>query len=50
VAYAWADGNTASGRVAEKCGFRIEGRQREAWAVDGRRMDVHIAGRLATDC
>ncbi|QYN40844.1 GNAT family N-acetyltransferase [Pseudonocardia sp. DSM 110487] len=50
VTYAWADGNTASGRVAEKCGFRIEGRQREAWAVDGRRMDVHIAGRLATDC
>ena len=50
VTYAWADGNTASGRVAEKCGFRIEGRQREAWLVDGRRVDVHIAGRLATDC
>jgi RimJ/RimL family protein N-acetyltransferase len=50
LTYAWADGNIASGRVAHKCGFRIEGRQREAWAVDGRRMDVHIAGRLATDC
>jgi RimJ/RimL family protein N-acetyltransferase len=49
VTYAWADGNTASGRVAEKCGFRIEGRQRGAWVVDGRRVDVHFAGRLATD-
>jgi RimJ/RimL family protein N-acetyltransferase len=49
LTYAWAEGNVASGRVAQKCGFRIEGRQREAWAVDGRRVDVHIAGRLATD-
>jgi RimJ/RimL family protein N-acetyltransferase len=49
VTYAWADGNTASGRVAEKCGFRIEGLLREAWAVDGRRVDVHVTGRLATD-
>ena len=49
VTYAWADGNTASGRVAAKCGFRPEGRQRAAWLVDGRRVDVHIAGRLATD-
>jgi RimJ/RimL family protein N-acetyltransferase len=49
VTYAWADGNIPSGRVAEKCGFRIEGRQRDAWLVDGRRVDVHVAGRLATD-
>jgi RimJ/RimL family protein N-acetyltransferase len=49
LTYAWADGNIASGRVAEKCGFRIEGRQREAWVVDGRRVDVHITGRLATE-
>jgi RimJ/RimL family protein N-acetyltransferase len=49
VTYAWADGNIASARVAEKCGFRVEGRLREAWVVDGRRVDVHIAGRLATD-
>jgi RimJ/RimL family protein N-acetyltransferase len=49
VTYAWADGNTASGRVAEKCGFRVEGRQRGGWVVDGRRVDVHLAGRLATD-
>jgi RimJ/RimL family protein N-acetyltransferase len=49
LTYAWADGNTASARVAERCGFRLEGRQREAWLVDGRRVDVYIAGRLATD-
>ncbi|GAA5112413.1 GNAT family N-acetyltransferase [Pseudonocardia adelaidensis] len=49
VTYAWADGNLASGRLAEKCGFRVEGRKREAWVVDGRRVDVHITGRLATD-
>ncbi|WP_369805238.1 GNAT family N-acetyltransferase [Pseudonocardia sp. MH-G8] len=49
VTYAWADGNDASGRVAQKCGFALEGRQRAAWVVDGRRVDVHIAARLATD-
>ncbi len=49
LTYAWAEGNIASRRVAEKCGFRIEGRLREAWAVDERRVDVHVAGRLATD-
>jgi RimJ/RimL family protein N-acetyltransferase len=49
VAYLWVEGNTASERVAAKCGFRIEGRQRSAWVVDGQRVDVHVAARLATD-
>jgi RimJ/RimL family protein N-acetyltransferase len=49
VTYAWADGNDASGRVAQKSGFVLEGRQRAAWVVDGQRVDVHIAARLATD-
>jgi RimJ/RimL family protein N-acetyltransferase len=49
VSYAWADGNTASGRVAAKCGFLLEGTQRSAFVVDGKRVDVHMAGRLATD-
>lgn len=49
VTYAWAEGNVASGRVAQMCGFRVEGREREAWVVDGERMDVLLAGRLATD-
>ena len=35
--------------VQGSAGFRVEGRQREAWVVDGRRVDVHVAGRLATD-
>ena len=49
VAYQWAVGNTASERVAARCGFVVEGRQRSAWVVDGRRTDVMMAGRLATD-
>ncbi|OLT12190.1 hypothetical protein BJF78_25050 [Pseudonocardia sp. CNS-139] len=49
VSYLWAEGNYASGRVAAKCGFRLEGTQRSAWVVDGKRVDVHVSGRLATD-
>jgi RimJ/RimL family protein N-acetyltransferase len=49
VSYRWAEGNTASARIAEKCGFVLEGTQRSAWLVDGKRVDVHMAGRLATD-
>lgn len=49
VTYMWAAGNTASGRVAEKCGFRTEGRMRDAWVVDGERHDVIVTGLLATD-
>jgi RimJ/RimL family protein N-acetyltransferase len=49
VSYAWAEGNAASARVAEKCGFVLEGTQRSAWLLDGVHVDVHIAGRLATD-
>ena len=29
------ESNVASRRVAEKCGFRTEGRMRDAWVVDG---------------
>jgi RimJ/RimL family protein N-acetyltransferase len=49
VTYAWAEGNTASERVAAHCGFTIEGRQRSAWVVEGQRVDVLFGGRLATD-
>ncbi|MCW0212791.1 MAG: GNAT family N-acetyltransferase [Pseudonocardia sp.] len=49
VSYAWAVGNDPSARVAEKCGFAVEGTQRSAWVVDGRRVDCVMAGRLATD-
>jgi RimJ/RimL family protein N-acetyltransferase len=49
VEYAWAEGNLASARVAEKCGFVYEGRRRSAWIDGDRRVDVLVAGRLATD-
>lgn len=49
IGYLWAEGNTASGRVAEKCGFRPEGRMREAWLADGTYHDVIVTGLLATD-
>jgi RimJ/RimL family protein N-acetyltransferase len=49
VGYQWAVGNDASGRVAARCAFVVEGRQRSAWVVDGERTDVMICGRLATD-
>ncbi|WP_084796124.1 GNAT family N-acetyltransferase [Pseudonocardia asaccharolytica] len=49
VGHAWAEGDAAAARVAGNCGFMVEGRQRSAWVVDGRRVDVVIAGRLASD-
>jgi len=49
VGYQWAVGNHASGRLAARCGFVVEGRERSAWVVEGRRTDVMICGRLATD-
>jgi RimJ/RimL family protein N-acetyltransferase len=49
VSYAWAVGNDASARITEKCGFTVEGTQRSAWVVDGRRVDCVMAGRLASD-
>ena len=49
VTYMWAEGNDASARVAQKCGFTVEGRMRSAWVDHGRRVDVTITGRLATD-
>jgi RimJ/RimL family protein N-acetyltransferase len=35
-------GNTASRRIAEKCGFRHEGTARGAWYNQGRYQDVEI--------
>lgn len=49
VQYQWAQDNVASARVAQKCGFRYEGRLRAAWVSDGRRVDLLVASRLATD-
>ncbi len=41
--------NVASCRVAEAAGFRLEGTLRSSYAVDGRRYDEHVHGRLVTD-
>lgn len=49
VSYRHSAGNSASQRVAEKCGFRYEGRLREAALVDDNREDLLIWSRLATD-
>jgi RimJ/RimL family protein N-acetyltransferase len=42
--------NAASCRIAERCGFRLEGTLRESHRYgDGRYYDEHLHGRLATD-
>ena len=42
-------GNTASARIAQNLGFRLEGVRRSGLSHRGRRMDGWIAGLLATD-
>jgi RimJ/RimL family protein N-acetyltransferase len=49
VSYLWGIGNDASARVAEKCGFTVEGLMRSAWVDGSRRVDIAVSGRLATD-
>ncbi|GGM66013.1 N-acetyltransferase [Longimycelium tulufanense] len=49
IGYAHAASNTSSRRVAEKCGFTLDGRLRAAALVDGAREDVLVWSRLATD-
>ena len=41
--------NPRAQRVYEKCGFRVEGRRREALLWDGERVDVLDMGILRTD-
>ncbi|RDI33427.1 GNAT family N-acetyltransferase [Lentzea flaviverrucosa] len=49
VTYRHAVSNTASQRVAEKCGFTLEGRLREEAIVDDQREDQLLWSRLASD-
>ncbi|WP_132874828.1 GNAT family N-acetyltransferase [Tamaricihabitans halophyticus] len=49
VSYQHAVSNTASRRVAEKCGFLLDGRMREAYVVDGVAEDRLVWSRLSTD-
>jgi RimJ/RimL family protein N-acetyltransferase len=41
--------NPGSCRVAEAAGYLLEGTLRSSYAVDGRRYDEHVHGRLADD-
>jgi RimJ/RimL family protein N-acetyltransferase len=49
ISYRHAEGNASSRRVAEKCGFTLEGRLRGAQLVQGAHHDLLIWSRLATD-
>lgn len=41
--------NPASKKVAERCGFVLEGRERDKFLINGERIDVLNYARLATD-
>lgn len=49
VTWCHAEPNRASAAVAAALGFVPEGRLREAWTVDGERVDVVVLGRLADE-
>ena len=44
-----AVGNAASQRIADKCGFTLEGTVRGAFFNDGRNQDVLLYGLVRTD-
>jgi RimJ/RimL family protein N-acetyltransferase len=41
--------NAASRRIAEKCGYRLDGTTRGAWYHDGRTHDIVVYGRLRAE-
>ena len=43
------EGNDRAMRSYEKCGFRYEGRERQAWTYDGRRWDEIYMGLLCEE-
>ena len=46
ISLSMLEGNERAMRSYEKCGFRYEGRERQAWAYDGRRWDEIYMGLL----
>ena len=46
ISLSFLEGNDRAMRSYEKCGFRLEGRERRAWAYDGRRWDEIYMGLL----
>jgi RimJ/RimL family protein N-acetyltransferase len=49
VSLSFLEGNERAMRSYEKCGFRLEGRERYAWAYDGRRWDEIYMGLLRAE-
>jgi len=49
IVYKHAVANTSSQRVAEKCGFTLEGRLRDEEIIDDQRVDQLLWSRLSTD-
>jgi RimJ/RimL family protein N-acetyltransferase len=49
VSLSFLEGNERAMRSYEKCGFRLEGRERHAWAYDGRRWDEIYMGLLRAE-
>jgi RimJ/RimL family protein N-acetyltransferase len=49
VSLSFLEGNTRARRSYEKCGFKLEGRERQTWAYDGRRWDEIYMGLLRAE-
>ena len=49
IALVIVPGNAASRRIAEKCGFTLEGTARGAFFDDGRNQDVLVYSLVRTD-
>jgi RimJ/RimL family protein N-acetyltransferase len=49
VSLSFLEDNCRAQRSYAKCGFRYEGRERQAWAYDGRRWDEIYMGLLRTE-
>ena len=49
ISLSFLEGNDRAQRSYEKCGFRYEGRERQAWAYEGRRWDEIYMGLLCDE-
>lgn len=49
VSLSFLEGNDRAQRSYEKCGFKYEGRERRAWAYEGRRWDEIYMGLLCEE-
>ena len=49
VSLSLLEGNARARRSYEKCGFKYEGRERQAWAYEGRRWDEIYMGLLCEE-